>query len=204
MNCLLGFMILAARDRDSDFSWIVPLVFVVIWVLGGIGKVYGSYKEGKQQRDSAQTDQKMRYKPIGNANVSSSSPKHGRTMPQAAPVPQVREVMPVAVSMPAKAKRKLPETVASLKKAMRDAMEETYAQQSKSLSPKPSRAPVRSQRQSAVKNPPVSRAVTKELVRESQPRQEESVLSGLLQRENIRKAIIYSEIIGKPLAFRET
>lgn len=84
MNCLLGYLILAERSKNPDYSWVVPVVFVAIWVLGGIGKVFGAYKEDKKRREgeSSGAGQKkdMRYKPIQDLSSQSSS-QRSREMP---------------------------------------------------------------------------------------------------------------------------
>ena len=88
---------------------------------------------------------------------------------------------------------------------MQDAMQDVYAQQTKKQTPKPvARKPKKVQRQTTRRVPTRAKPVAKEPVKrvEVMP-QEGSILKELLERENIRKAIIYSEILGKPLAMRE-
>lgn len=210
MNFLAGLFILAARGEDRKFSWVIPVAFVAIWIIGGIGKVIAGAKEDRKLREKqgsapGQSEDEMRYKPIPDA---SSQGRRDRTMVQNVPVQRVRdkETMPVAVPGPAKVKPKRSGTVAALKKAMHDAMEEASSQQQKTQSPKPvaARSPKRVQRKATQRTAAPPRQVSKEPAREIQPQQEqESIVSGFKQRDNIRKAIIYSEIIGKPLALRQ-
>lgn len=210
MNCLLGFLILAKRG-DSDFSWVVPVVFVVIWILGGIGKVFGAYREDRkrheQQGSGDVQENKMRYEPI--SDVSAPSKPRSKEMAQAAPIQQVREKMPADGAMAAKPERKRTGTVASLKKAMLDVVDEAYAQQGKSQIAKPvaakptaGLATASTQRKATREMPVVSLDTNAERAKVSQPKQQETILSDLWQKENIRKAIIYSEIIGKPISLR--
>ncbi|MBW8016331.1 MAG: hypothetical protein FVQ82_09105 [Planctomycetes bacterium] len=202
MNILSEVFILAA---GNDFSWVVPVIFVAIWIIGGIGKVIVAAREDRKKRDQqtsvpGQPEKKMRYKPIPDA----SSPRQSqRTIPQQAPVQRVREPMPPAQR--AKPEPKRPGTVATLKKAMHDAMEEAYKQQAKRQAPEPPpRRPKKVQRTTTRKVPTPTKQVAKEPVKQVKViPQEGSVLKELLERENIRKAIIYSEILGKPLAMRE-
>ena len=210
MNFLAGLFILAAGDEGPSYDWVVPVAFVAIWIIGGIGKVIAGAREDRKLREKqkstpGQPEKDMRYKPIPDA---SSQGRRDRTMVQSVPVQRVRdkETMPVAVPGPAKAKPKRSGTVAALKKAMHDAMEEASLQQKKPQRAKPvaARSPKKVQRKATRRTAAPPRQVSKEPVRKIQPQQQqESIVSGLKERENIRKAIIYSEILGKPLALRQ-
>ena len=130
MNFLSGLNILAAGDD----GWIVPVLFVAVWVIGGIGKFIAAARQEKKKRQGqlsagGQSEKKMRYKPIGGA--SSQNQRRERTIPQPRSVQQTRETMPSAERMPPEEEAKRPSTIASLKKAMRETMEETYKQQAK-------------------------------------------------------------------------
>ena len=203
MNILSEIFILGKSD---DFSWVVPVVFVAIWIIGGIGKVVVAAREDRKRREqqrpaAGQPENKMRYKPIPDA---SSTHRRERTIPQVAPVQQVREPMPSAQRSKPEPKR--PGAVASLKKAMHDAMEDAHKQQAQRQAPKPAaaRKPKKVQRTTTRRVPTKRKQVAKEPVKQSQVTpQEGSVLKELFERENIRKAIIYSEILGKPLSLRE-
>jgi hypothetical protein len=214
MNFLAGLFILAERGKERDFSWVVPVAFVAIWIIGGIGKVIASAREGRQQREkqrpaSGQPENEMRYKPIPDA--SSQHQHRERTMPQIVSVPKNKDRDTIPGREKAKAEPKRTGTVAALKKAMHDAMEEASFQQQKPQSPKPvaarpkaARSSKRTARQETRETPTRTRQVSKEPVRKVQPQiEQESLVSGLRERENLRKAIIYSEILGKPLALRQ-
>lgn len=205
MNILSEIFILAANDEDGKYSWIVPVVFITVWIIGKVGSGIAAAKENRKELQkhksrSERDESKMRYKPIPD----SSSPQRRQTaIPQAVPVNRVRETAPAAER--AKPKPKKTGTVASLKKAMQDAMEEAYAQQTKRQARKPvARKPIKVQRKTTRKVPTRPKPAAKEPVKQVEVMpQEGSILKELLERENIRKAIIYSEILGKPLALRD-
>jgi hypothetical protein len=207
MNILSEIFILAAGD-DGPLGWIVPVVFVSIWIIGGIGKVIATAREDRKQREKqrsvpGQPDKKMRYKPIPDG---SSPQRRERAIPQAVPVQRVRETETMPSADRVKPEPKRPGAVASLKKAMQDAMQDVYAQQTKRQAPKqaPARKPKKVQRQTTRKVPTPAKPVAKSPVKQVEVMpQEGSILKELLVRENIRKAIIYSEILGKPLALRQ-
>jgi hypothetical protein len=209
MNFLDGLFILAAGDEGSSYDWIVPVAFVAIWIIGGIGKVIASARENQKQREkqkpaSGQPENKMRYKPIPDA--STQHQRRERTMPQVVSVPKNKDRDTIPGREKTKPKPKRHGTVETLKKAMHDAMEEAYPKQAKRQSPKPvsARSAKRVQRKATRRTPAPPSKVSKEPARKAQPQlHQESMASGLRERENLRKAIIYSEILGKPLALRE-
>lgn len=200
MNILSGLFILAAGDNGPNLEWIVPVILVVVWIISGIGKLIASARQDRIQREkqmgrSGMDESKMRYKPIQD---SSAPQGRARAVPQIVPVERVRETVPSAGRIKPEPKHG---AIASLKKAMHDAMEEAKSQAGKPAV----RRTKKVQRATARKVPSKPKPVAKEPVREVEVMpQEGSVLRELLERENIRKAIIYSEILGKPLAMRES
>jgi hypothetical protein len=211
---IFDLFILAAKNNDRDYSWVVPVFFAVVWVLVSIGKFSKAAYDNWQQRqkqdyesDSAQAGHTLRYKPIPDAAAKRREIQ--TTIPVAVPVPRNRDRMPAPALE--RSEPKPPGAVASLKKAMHEAMEEVAGQQAKSQMPKPvaarpkaARVPTRTQSRATRKAPPVARKAVQPPQEKKQPvQQQETILSGLWQKENIRKAIIYSEIIGKPLALRD-
>jgi len=204
MNILSGLFILAAGDDGGrDYSWIVPVVFAAIWIIAkfgsGIVAANESRKE-KQKERSGTDDSQMRYKPIPDG---SAPQRRERAVSQTASVER-RNTMPAAGRV--KSEPKHQGTIASLKKAMHDAMEDAQMQQAKRQAPKQAvRRPKEVQHATTRKVSTKRKPVAKESVREVEVMsQEGSVLLELLERENIRKAIIYSEILGKPLAMRDS
>lgn len=205
MNILYGLFILAAGDDEPNLEWIVPVILVVVWIISGVGKLIAGARQDRIQREkraerSGRDESKMRYKPIQD---SSAPQGRARAVPQNVPVERVRDTMPSAERVKPEPKRQ--GTIASLKKAMHDAMEEAQMQQAKRQVPKKAvRRPKKVQRATTRKAPATPKPMAKEPVREVEVMpQEGSVLRELLEKENIRKAIIYSEILGKPLAMRE-
>ncbi|MCF7955537.1 MAG: hypothetical protein K9M75_07030 [Phycisphaerae bacterium] len=219
MNILSGLFILAARDGGRDFSWVVPVVFVVIWIISGVGKVIAAARQDRKQREKqrsagGQREAKMRYKPIPGSSAPEPQ-RRDRSMSQTAPIERVRDKKPaydhVRDEMPdAEQFNREPKhqgTIASLKKAMHDAMEEAQMQKAKRVAIKAeaTRRPKKVQRKTTRKVPAAPKPMAKEPVMEVEVLpQEGSVLRELLEKDNIRKAIIYSEILGKPLAMRES
>jgi len=207
MNILSGLFILARGDDGRNLEWIVPVILVVVWIISGVGKLIASARQDRIQREKRQErsgtdDSQMRYKPIPDG----SAPKRReRSIPQVVPVERVRETMPSAERVN-KPEPKRQGTIASLKKAMHDAMEGAQMQQAKRQAPKPAvRRPEKVQHATTRKVSTKRKPVSKEPVREVEViPQDGSVLRELLERENIRKAIIYSEILGKPLAMRDS
>lgn len=200
MNILSGFFILAAGDDGANLEWIVPVILVVVWIISGVGKLIASARQDRIQREkraerSGRDESKMRYKPIQD---SSAPQRRERAVPQVVPVERVRDTMPAAGRVKPEPKHG---AIASLKKAMHDAMEEAKSQVPKPAVRKPKKVQRAATRKVSTKRKPVAKEPVREV--EVMP-QEGSVLRELLERENIRKAIIYSEILGKPLAMRES
>jgi Na+-transporting methylmalonyl-CoA/oxaloacetate decarboxylase gamma subunit len=206
---IFDFLILAERKKGPDFSWVVPVLFVLVWVVTGIGKFVKNAMDNrerneKMESDSDQSQRKLRYKPIPDASAKRRELQ--QTIPLVAPVSRTRDRVPTRVSD--EQRPKPPSAVASLKKAMHEAMQEAAAQQGIARAPKPVPARPKAARATGGNRRKEARQAPRKPVqqpeRKVQPVQrQETVLSELLQKENIRKAIIYSEIIGKPMALRD-
>lgn len=199
-NIFTEFILAARRQRPDDFSWLLPVAVFLIWIVGTIFKGIGNAREARkqQQRKRPESGGKMRYKPL----VSEPSAEE-----KAAPA-AVQRRMPHAASKPVR--RQEPSTPAkSLRQVMQQALQEAYAQQLPETGPAPVR-PVKARRpaKTPVRKPPekagkpvVEKPVSPEPVTEISPEfKGRGILTDLTRKDSLKKAIIYSEILGKPRA----
>jgi len=197
MNIFNTTFLLGARD--NGFEWVVPVLVVVFWIVTGIAKSIAAAKAERKSNDGGE-EKKMRYKPIPDTSSQQPAERQPR---RDAPIDRVRQPVPAVQAKP-KPEHRSP--MQSLKKAMHDAMEEAYAQQQKPKAPKPVARRAKKVRRPTVRKAPASaKPVYVEPVKEVEVTPDGSAIrQELHEGENIRKAIIYSEILGKPLAFRNS
>jgi hypothetical protein len=199
--------ILAARKKGG--GWIVPIIFVVIYIVSALGKLKrGGGEEDiefEKRPNLRDTEGKFRYKSLDDTAASQRTRPAPRqpvpTQPRQAPRPQpaARRLQPTVQPRPARTPSPLRPQVPSVRPGpIRPAQAPAPRPRPKERRVKPKAAPraVQKPRQpqkvAAVAKPPA------EVVHK--PRTLRADLSG---SSNLQRAIIYSEILGKPLALRD-
>jgi hypothetical protein len=221
MNNLLE-MILAARKKGGGFEWIVPLIFVGVYIVGGIAKMRAAKKEGaaepEEKPGALGGEGKLRYKALdGTAAARRPAPKLRSVQPRAKQLPyakpsaqptaqrptprQPRPVapgpQPIVRPIPVQARREGQIQVPRPRPRPAPAAPRPWPKH-KRAEPKP--APRVAQKPRLPQKP--AAAVVSEppaqIVRKRRTLRQD--LSG---SSNLQRAIIYSEILGKPLALRD-
>jgi hypothetical protein len=200
-------MILAARKKGG--GWIVPIIFVVIYIVSALGKLKRGGGEEDiefEKRPSLRdTEGKFRYKSLDDSSARQrpAAPSAVPTQPRQPirPQPAARRPQPTVKPRPARVPSHLRPQVPSVRSgpirpAARAPASRPHPKQRR-VKPKAAPRAVQKPRQpqktaAAVVKPPA------EVVHK--PRALRSDLSG---SSNLQRAIIYSEILGKPLALRD-
>ena len=200
--------ILAARKKGG--GWIVPIIFVVIYIVSALGKLKRGGGEEDiefEKRPSLRdTEGKFRYKSLDDTAARQRTRPAPRqplpTQPRQPlrPQPAARRPQPTVKPRPARVPSHLRPQVPSVRPGpIQPAQVHPPRHKPKQRRVKPKAAPraVQKPRQpqkvaAAVVKPPA------EVVHK--PRTLRSDLSG---SSNLQRAIVYSEIWGKPLALRD-
>ncbi|RKY08648.1 MAG: hypothetical protein DRP65_08850 [Planctomycetota bacterium] len=222
--------IVAARKKGGWIELLVPVIFVVIYIVSALGKLKkgagdeeGIFETRPGLRD---TEGKFRYKALDEADVRErpagprSVPPRAKTLPYAKPGapgtprqhPAPRQPQPVAVARrpqptvqrPARVPTHMrPQTPPVRPGPIRPAQVPPQRPKPKSgtsagrfepkVAPKTSKKPRKLQKVAATEAKVPSVAVRKRTTLRAE-------LSG---SSNLQRAIIYSEILGKPLALRD-
>ncbi|MEE8305878.1 MAG: hypothetical protein V3R81_01365 [Gammaproteobacteria bacterium] len=220
MNSLLD--ILLARKGDGNWNWVellVPVIFVIVYAIGGILKMRSNLDKEK----STEEQQKPRYKPLDGRKHSWEQPSSEPAATEISPAQRrqvdrqiERKLAPEPAPTRQPARQPIP-TRSKQRKTL-DAFLETVAP------PKPLNAmkaqaaaaetrqkrlrAQNTQRQQAarkIKTKPAPRKakVAAKKKPPSQPSPTDSLAERLAQADEIRRAIIYAEILGKPIALRD-
>ncbi len=195
--------ILAARKKGG--GWIVPVIFVVIYIVSALGKLKRGGGEEDiefEKRPSLRdTEGKFRYKSLDDAAATKrpAGPRSLPTQPRqpVRPQPVARRPQPTVQPRPARVPSPLRPQVPSvrpgpIRPAARAPAPRPHPKQRRvkpKAAPRAVQKPRQPQKAAAVKPP--AEAVHK-------PRTLRSDLSG---SSNLQRAIIYSEILGKPWPF---
>jgi hypothetical protein len=208
---------LAARKKGG--GWIVPIIFVVIYIVSALGKL----KKGGAQEDIEfekrpslrDTEGKLRYKALDEAGARERPagprpvPPRTKTLPyakpgvqpttQRQPQPVTRRPQPTVQPRPARVPSYMRPQMPPVRPGpIRPAQMPPLQPRPKQQRVKPKAAPrVEKPRQpqkaaAAVVKPPA------EVVHKSR-----TLRADLRGSSNLQRAIIYSEILGKPLALRD-
>ncbi len=194
--------IVAARKKGG--GWIVPIIFVVIYIVSALGKLKrGGGEEDielEKRPNLRDTEGKFRYKSLDDT-AARQRPAAQRSVPTQPrqplrPQPVARRPQPTVQPRPAR--------VPSLLRPQAPSVRPGPIRSAQAPAPRP--RPVKPKAALRARQKPrqpqkVAAAVVKppaEVVHK--PRTLRSDLSG---SSNLQRAIIYSEILGKPLALRD-
>lgn len=202
--------ILAARKKSGGWvELLIPIIFVIIYVVSALAKMKKGARDGqielKERPSLSDTEGKFRYKSLDDtaARQRPAAPRQPLpTQPRQPirPQPAARRPQPTVQPRPARVPSHLRPQVPSVRPGP--------------IQPAQVRPPRHKPKQRLVKPKAVPRAVQK--LRQPQkvaaavvkppaevvhkPRTLRADLSG---SSNLQRAIIYSEILGKPLALRD-
>jgi hypothetical protein len=199
--------ILAARKKSGGWvELLIPIVFVVIYALSGIAKLKKGARDGqsdlKEKPSPKDAEGKFRYKSLDDTAGPKrpAGPRPVPTQPRQRqpirPQPAARRPQPTVQPRPARVPSHLrPQTPPVRPGSIQPAQPRPKAKQRR-VAPKAAPRIIQKLRQpqkvAATVKPPA------EIVHK--PRTLRSDLSG---SSNLQRAIIYSEILGKPLALRD-
>lgn len=196
--------IIAKRNKPGDFGWVVPIVLVIFYAIAGFARARKKPEDHKvlperkpPTEEERKASEKWRQKALREQlthpvqqqrELPASKESKGRSFDREMP-PKGREIAP------------------QRKKVMREMMEEVY-RQATGMPPRQAAKPPRK----AVRRPPLHDEPKRPLpvkkpVEARKPRPEETVepagkLAGLDRMGELQRAIVYSEILGKPVALR--
>jgi len=191
-------IILAARKR-SDGGWfqlLIPIIFVAVYVVSGLAKFRANKRDERDNRIEGVGPAKPRYKPLGDtatgarpASPGARNLSYAKPAQQREPAPRkVVEAQPIKYHQrPAGPDRPGRSVVAKRAKAQRPEPQS----RPEVIPPMPTKKPSVKMRPGTVE--PL----------EAQPAISLASLADLTAGENLQTAIIYSEILGKPLALRD-
>ena len=218
--------IVAAR-RKGDGGWIqllIPIVFVVIYVLSGIAKLKKGARdeevELKERPSLRDTEGKFRYKALDEAGGRQRPAGPRSVPPRAKALPYVKPGAPGAPRQYPAPRQPQPVTRRPQPTVQRPAREPSYMRpQTPPVRPgpirpaqappprsKPKQRPV--EPKAAPRAPQKPRQPQKVAAAETKPpaqvvHKRRTLRQDLSGSSNLQRAIIYSEILGKPLALRD-
>lgn len=215
MNGLLDILLAAPKNFRGDWIRVlIPIIIVIVYAVSGILKM----RSNLDKEQPTEEQQKPRYKPLDDQSrgwekpspepaASEMSPGQRRQVDRRIERQLVPE--PAAPRQPAVARPQQRRTL--------EAFLETIAPKPPiAAKPQPAAAPARerrlqaqtAQRQQAARKikpkapPPKVKVAAKEEV-SAEPSPISSLAERLAQPDEIRRAIIYAEILGKPIALRD-
>ena len=205
MSDWLGHIIAAGDDGFSILEWIVPLVFVAF---AFFGKFAETFKDKFSEKDPPAEGK--RYKPLGGDEDGS---KRYKLLDELEEVEDVQPRREVRQRMPEPARAKPVQQVKEKRSAvsgiLAGAIEAKKATAAKAGRVRRAVAANR-ERTRRVSQKPVRRAVTKvdpKVERRVSEVEESRVVSSPLEQVDqgdiLKNAIIYSEILGRPLGLRD-
>ncbi len=208
--------ILLAAPKNFSGEWIrvlIPIIIVIVYAISGILKM----RSNLDKEQPTEEQQKPRYKPLDDQ-------RHGWERPSAEPaVPEMspgrrrqvdRQVERQLVPEPAP--RSQPTPARPQQRRTLEAFLETIAPKPPTAAPQRAAAPARQERLRAqaaqrqqtarkikAKAPPTKAKVAAKKKAPAEPSPISSLTERLAQPDEIRRAIIYAEILGKPIALRD-
>ncbi len=211
MNDLFDIVLAAKDDGRSWINMLIPIVIVIVYAISGIVKM----KSNVDKEQPTQEQQKPRYKPLDEQGRGWERPAAEPTAPEMSPAQRrqvdrqiERKLAPEPARQPAPARPQQRRTL--------EAFLETIAPKPPTAAPQPAAAQARQQRlgaqaaqrqQTARKIKPKASPRKAKVATKKKPPAEPSPIASLAERlaqpDEIRRAIIYAEILGKPIALRD-
>lgn len=222
-------MILAARKKGGG-GWVqllIPIVFVVVYVISGLAKMKkGARDEGielEEKPSLRDTEGKLRYKAIDEAGARERPAAPRSVQPRAKQLPYAKSARPAAqrpaprqpqpaARRPQPAARRPQPMVqprhARVPSHLRPQVAPPVRQRPAPVAPRPRTKPKRAEPKPATRVAQKLRKPQKVAAAETKPpdqvvRKRRTLRQDLSGSSNLQRAIIYSEILGKPLALRD-
>jgi len=212
MNDLLDILLAAKDDGRNWINMLVPIVIVIVYAISGIVKM----KSNLDKEQPTEEQQKPRYKPLDDQSRGWERPAAEPTAPEMSPGRRrqvdrqiERKLAPAPARQPAPARPQQRRTL--------EAFLQTVAPKPPTAAPQPAAAAqARQQRlgaqaaqrqQTARKIKPKALPQKAKVAAKEETPAEPSPIASLSERlaqpDEIRRAIIYAEILGKPIALRD-
>ncbi len=212
MNDLLDILLAAPKNVSGEWIRIlIPIIIVIVYAISGILKMRSNLNKEQPTEDR----QKPRYKPLDDQSRAWERPAAEPAVPEMSPAQRrqvdrqiERQLVPAATRQPTPARPQQRRTL--------EAFLETIAPKPPTAAPQPAAAPARQERLRAQaaqrqqtarkikpKVPPPKAKVAARKKPPAQPSPITSLTERLAQPDEIRRAIIYAEILGKPIALRD-
>lgn len=201
MNELFEYIIAAKRNKPGDFGWVVPIVLVIFYAVAAITRARKKTEEeqGPQEKEPP-TEEERKASEQWQQKALRKELTH--------PVQQQREL---PASKDRSFDREIPpkgrEIAPQRKKVMQEMMEEVYRQATGMPPRQAAKPPSKAVRRPPLHDEPKRPLPVKKPVEARKPRPEETPepagkLAGLDRMGEMQRAIVYSEILGKPVALR--
>ncbi len=214
MNGLLDILLAAPKNVSGEWiRLLIPIIIVIAYAVSGILKMRS--KLDKEQPTEEQ--QKPRYKPLDGQSRNWERPDAEPAVPEMSPG-QRRQVdrqierklvpQPAAPRQPAPARPQQRRTLEAFLETIAPKPPIAAPQRAAAPAPQQRRRAEAARRQQAARKikpkapPPKAKVAAKEKAT-AQPSPIGSLTERLAQPDEIRRAIIYAEILGKPIALRD-
>ncbi len=192
-------IILAAKEKAPRGGWfriLIPIIIVIVYAISGLLKMKQQKKDQQEETDSSPRpgQARPRYKPVEDRR---DQPPQRQRPP--APQPRAKNLPYAPQQQRLVRKIQIPELVQA-------AEQKPIFTQAQRISapaagqPKPRPGPVAIKRQPVRKPQPEPKPAPAETVEAKTPF---ASLAHLTEPQNLRMAIVYSEILGKPVALRD-
>lgn len=215
MNGLLD--ILLAAPKNFSGGWIrvlVPIIIVIVYAISGILRM----RSNLDKEQPTEEQQKPRYKPLDDQSRGWERPSAEPSAPEMSPGERRQVDRQIERKLvPEPAPRRQPTPPRPQQRRTLEAFLETIAPKPPTAAkPQPAAAQAREQRLRAqaaqrqqtarkikAKAPPAKAKVPAKKKAPAEPSPITSLTERLAQPDEIRRAIIYAEILGKPIALRD-
>ena len=202
--------ILAAKKRGA--GWLVPVIFVAVYIISGIVKMKSAKRE-QQQGKAGQEQPKPRYKSLEDTTTArrqGTTQPRTRQLPYAKPAQQPRQVQPRSEPVGAGRSDIGPAGQRPVRPLAPQRRDELLLRPQRAVAAASPPVPARPVPQAA-KPEPAPKVTIEQLRKKTDQAQTQPIpaqtpfasLSHLTETDNLRMAIVYPEILGKPLALRE-
>lgn len=192
MNYWLTQLILAARNRDRDSSWVQILFFVILSVFWALGSIIKAKSNKTAKKGKEQTPLKPERKPKElTVDLRILKQLFGLPEEESISQPSSEEAEPRA----SKTRITRPQVRPIGRKVVRP-----VTKRSAITKPRPE------ERKTSIEVPKIDISQTKpsELVETPQVKYLSEILSDYENPESLRRAILHYEILGKPISLRES
>ncbi|MBW8035607.1 MAG: hypothetical protein FVQ79_08255 [Planctomycetes bacterium] len=218
MNDLFEYILAAGRKKPNDFSWVVPIVLVVFYGLAGLARAFkksdqeqSKPEKGQPAKEDRQTSQRWQEQALRKQQHREDKLQRQETRHQQRYTKQhhivtgdveLHEEHIFEPEMPAEGGRVKDEK----QNILREMMGQVYRQATGEI-PQPARKTVS---RKPVRKEPVMKSPLKRKPARIEEKPKERIvqtqthgLAHLAGLDELKKAIVYAEILGKPIALRD-